>query len=44
MLNITAEQVGMRSGLVVAGLFPLAGVVLILYMKKYFGKGDRITL
>ena len=44
MLNITAEQVGMRSGLVVAGLFPLAGVVLILYMKKYFGKRDKITL
>jgi MFS family permease len=44
MFNITAEQVGMRSGLVVAGLFPLAGVVLILYMKKYFGKRDKITL
>ena len=36
MFNISAEQVGMRAGLLVAGLFPVAGVICILCMKKYF--------
>lgn len=44
LFNITTEQVGMRSGLLVAGLFPLVGVVLILYMKKYFDKREKISL
>ena len=34
--NIRAEQVGMRAGLITAGLFPLAGVLLLLHMKRYF--------
>ena len=36
MFNISAEQVGMRAGLLIAGLFPVAGVICILCMKKYF--------
>lgn len=36
MFNISPEQVGMRAGLLVAGLFPVAGVLCILCMKKYF--------
>jgi hypothetical protein len=35
-LGITAEQAGMRAGLLAAGLFPVAGVVCILCMKKHF--------
>ncbi len=35
-LGITAEQVGMRAGLLIAAVFPLAGIILILYMKRYF--------
>jgi len=35
MFNISAEQVSMRAGLAVAGLFPVAGVICILCMKKY---------
>ncbi|MBQ3225714.1 MAG: MFS transporter [Clostridia bacterium] len=35
-LGISAEQVGMRAGILAAGLFPLIGVLLILYMKRYF--------
>ncbi len=38
ILNISAEQIGMRAGLVIAGIFPLVGVLVILYMKKYFKK------
>lgn len=40
ILNISTEQVGMRAGLLVTGLFPVAGVVCILYMKKHFNKRD----
>lgn len=38
LLNITAEQVGLRAGLLSAALFPLAGVVLIICLKKHFNK------
>ena len=38
ILNITTEQVGLRAGLLSAALFPLAGVVLIICLKKYFNK------
>ena len=40
--NISAEQVGMRAGLLAAGFFPVAGVVCILYMKRYFKKKEKI--
>ena len=40
MLNVSAEQIGMRAGLLVAGVFPFAGVMLVLYMKKYFKKSE----
>ncbi len=36
MFNITIEQVSMRAGLLVAGLFPVLGVLCILCMKKHF--------
>ncbi len=36
MFNISTEQVGMRAGLLVAGLFPVAGVICVICMKKYF--------
>lgn len=38
MLNISLEQVSMRAGLFVAGLFPVAGVLCIICMKKHFNK------
>ena len=37
-LNITAEQVGMKAGMLVAMLFPLVGIGVIIYIKKYFRK------
>lgn len=43
MLNISAEQVSMRAGLFAAGLFPVMGVLCILYMKKYFKKEKNNT-
>lgn len=37
-LNLTAEQVGMRAGLIVSALFPIAGLVIASIMKIYFNK------
>ena len=42
-LNITAEQVGLRAGMLIAGVFPILGVVVILIMKKYFKKNAQKT-
>ncbi len=41
MLGITAEQVGMRAGLLSAAVFPLAGIFVILYMKRYFKENSK---
>ncbi len=41
LFSISAEQVGMRAGLFVAGVFPVAGVLCILYMRKYFKKNSN---
>ena len=35
-LSITAEQVGLRAGMLIAGVFPILGVIVILIMKKHF--------
>lgn len=37
-LCITAEQVGIRAGMLAAAVFPLLGVVVILIMKRFFKK------
>lgn len=44
MFNISTEQVSMRAGLLVTGLFPVAGVLCILCMKKYFKNRGKIKL
>jgi len=36
--NLTTEQVGMKAGMLVAMIFPLLGIGLLLYIKKYFKK------
>lgn len=35
-LSLSAEQVGMKCGMLVAALFPIIGTVLIVFMRKYF--------
>ncbi len=40
--NIGTEQISMRAGLLVAGLFPVLGVICMIYMKKYFKKCNNI--
>ncbi len=35
-LAISPEQIGMKTGMLLAALFPLMGTAVLLYMKKYF--------
>ena len=37
-LSLTAEQIGMKVGMLTGALFPILGVALLLFMKKYFSK------
>lgn len=41
VLSLSAEQVGMKVGMLVASLFPLAGIALLVYLRKYFQKKVR---
>lgn len=43
VLHISVEQVAMRAGLLIAGLFPIAGVFCILYTKRYFKKQEKTS-
>ena len=37
-LNITTEQVGLKAGMLVCALFPLAGAILMLFIMRYFSR------
>ena len=37
-LSLSPEQIGMKVGMLVAALFPLIGVVVLLFIKKRFVK------
>ncbi len=37
-LSISPEQIGMKLGMLIAALFPLCGVGVLLYIKRYFAK------
>ncbi|MBQ4120884.1 MAG: MFS transporter [Clostridia bacterium] len=41
-LGITAEQVGLKAGMLVTALFPIIGVVVLLLAMRYFKK-NRLT-
>ena len=34
-LSLTAEQIGMKTGMLVGSLFPILGICVLLCMKKY---------
>ena len=36
--GLMAEQIGMKAGMLVNAIFPIAGVILLLVAMKYFGK------
>lgn len=37
-LSLSAEQIGFKTGMLMAAIFPALGCLVLLYMKKYFGK------
>ncbi len=37
-LSMSVDQISMKAGMLIAAIFPIIGVVLVLYMKKYFSK------
>jgi len=39
---LSPEQIGMKSGMLMAALFPVLGVLLLIYMKKYFKKNGSL--
>jgi MFS family permease len=41
-LSMTAEQIGLRSGVLLSAIFPLLGIAVILIMKGYFKKKERV--
>lgn len=42
-LGLTAEQVGMKAGMLVSSLFPIAGTVVLLIAIRHFRKLNRIS-
>lgn len=41
-LSLSSEQIGMRVGMLTASIFPLLGVVLLIYIKKHFSQRTAI--
>ena len=40
-LSMTSEVIGMRAGMLIGALFPLFGFFLLLFMKRYFSRGEK---
>lgn len=41
-LSLSAEQIGMKVGMLTAAIFPILGVCLVLYMRRYFSKNRSV--
>lgn len=40
-LSLSPEQLGMKAAMLIAALFPLAGILLFSYMKRYYAKREK---
>ena len=40
-LSMTTEQIGMKTGMIVSAIFPILGIFLLIYIKKYFAKNTE---
>lgn len=38
---LSAEQIGMKAGMLAAAVFPIAGVFLLVFIKRYFSKAGK---
>ena len=41
-LSISTEQIGMKTGMLITALFPIIGIALLIYMKKYFSNQKKM--
>ncbi len=41
-LNMTSEQIGMKTGMLITAIFPILGTLLIIYMIKYFKRKNPV--
>lgn len=41
-LSLSTEQIGMKVGMLTAAIFPFLGVILLIYMRKYFAKRSAV--
>lgn len=41
-LALTPEQIGFKAGMLMAAVFPALGLLLLVYMKRYFAKTDAV--
>lgn len=39
-LSVTPDEIGMKVGMIIASIFPLLGIGVILYIKKYFSHAN----
>ena len=37
-LSLTPDEIGMKVGMIAAAVFPLIGIGVVLYIKRYFAK------
>ena len=42
-ISMTPEQIGMKTGMLTAALFPILGIALLLFMREYFKKKVKIN-
>ena len=42
-LNISAEQVGLKCGMLITALFPIIGIAVVLIIMRYFKKEDAVS-
>lgn len=40
-LSLSAEQIGMKAGMLTAAIFPLLGIGLLIYIRRYFSKRTK---
>ncbi len=43
-LSLSPEKIGMKAGMLIAAFFPLLGVLLLLFIKRYFKKREKARI
>lgn len=39
--SLTAEQVGMKAGMLIAAIFPMIGIFVVIFLIRYFKKNSE---